>query len=613
MSTQHENLQTEGAASWYMRIDSGDVYGPVDIATLKEWAAQGRIEPENEISEDKTHWHPAQALSALQMDWIAELEDGTHYGPFNRQLAPDLIENGILPPDVTLTHRETGEARTMDVNDHPTLPFDVPPDNPEPEPEPTPPTTESEAETSASPPATSAPDADTAPDASTNTTPKTSAPAEEVPSATEAESAVAPPQTDSAATTEALTAARRELVTQRGANTAMEDEIQKLKDDIQSAEAAKDDYEKQLVEQENALADAQADVENLKAQLTQLQEHYDRLQAENQNQFEALDNLRAETMEKDQAYTRKLAEAADRVTAKTALLGQALGILIQDPEIEDERVPEAFLSHPDTTRLTELQTRLTTLQKQIEHERRETRRLEAHLETLQGARSRRVLVGALLVLVLGLTGTLAFVLGTRRTPAPDSPPPTPGTQQASPNPQSLPPPAAQSASPTTTAGNPELNLAPEKNEHPAEVTERGPIDWPDLKLSRGTLTKTAKEYRIVFNYGIFSSGTRKTQDAARDLVLFSNQIREHTAAFTLRVVGHTDATPITSSKGKYVDNYALGMARAEAAKAFLVHQCQLPENFIRTASAGKTDPPHPNDTAASRRRNRTVVLTLMPR
>ena len=159
----------------------------------------------------------------------------------------------------------------------------------------------------------------------------------------------------------------------------------------------------------------------------------------------------------------------------------------------------------------------------------------------------------------------------------------------------------------------DLDLAPEADSHPSETGLVGPVTWPELNVPRGVITRTSKSCKIAFSYGIFSSATQMTPTAAEDLADISNQLRDRSDDFTLLVEGHTDATPISSQGAMYVDNFALGMARAEKVKDYLKNECQLAGGFMRTASAGAADPPHPNDTDESRRKNRTVVLTLTPR
>ncbi len=39
----------ERKAGWLVRNEQGETFGPVDLETLKAWAADGRLSPTNEI------------------------------------------------------------------------------------------------------------------------------------------------------------------------------------------------------------------------------------------------------------------------------------------------------------------------------------------------------------------------------------------------------------------------------------------------------------------------------------------------------------------------------------------------------------------------------------
>ena len=697
MSKIHKELQYGADSRWFIRIDNGDTYGPVELTTLQEWASQGRVEPDNEISEDQESWRQAESLPELEMDWMAELDDGTTYGPFNIDLAPELAQRGVLPANAKLKHRETGEIRTVgdethddgtnddDTNDddHFTLALDDVPAAPK---KPkrktvatgsrkktgTEPVVAAKPEPAQEPKSTPAPEATTAteqpavesaqegvpeepvdPPAADDSPESKPAPVKAEPMASESHDVVSQRletlQKSASQARAQLAATRKELTEQRAATSAMQDQIRKLKDDVRSAEAEKADSERRLLEQQDGVTHALAEVENLNAQLQQLQDHYDRLQIESQNQFEELDHLRSEAIQREQVYKRNIAEASDRASAKTALLGQALRLIIQDEDLEKGRLPKELLSAADPAQLQDLQTRLSHLQQQADRERQHTRQLEAQLAASRGSKGRNLLFIIILLLSIGLIAALAYALGTRhegtaKKTSPRSVKVAKSASQHAPStaksgdiksreirantPPSADSSALGSAKPeqpalagliVTNAGRlpiaatADLDLPPEENGRALETPAQNPIDWPALELDRGVIAKDASHCRVVFTYGIFSSGTQLTPDGARDLVQISNQLRDQSEEFKLLVEGHTDATPITGSRSKYVDNYALGMARAERVKLFLEDECRLPDNFIQTASAGEADPPHPNTSDSSRLKNRTVVLTLTPR
>jgi len=683
MSKTSKELQSNAESRWFIRIDSGDTYGPVDLPTLKEWAAQGRVEPDNEISEDQESWRQAESLRELEMDWMAELDDGTSYGPFNIALAPELADRGVLPTNATLRNRETGETRpvaadtkqsddTADDSDSEaqiSLSLDDPPATPQkpkrkatrsrkkaasktakkpkttPKSKATPAKESAEAPTDGPPAKAPVKEEETKPEATAEAVPEVepnppeSSAAEPEPIDAEklpAEShevvslRLETLQKSASQARAQLAATRKELSEQRAATSAMQDQIRKLTDDIRNAEMEKADSERRLLEQQDSVTQAMAEVENLNAQLQQLQDHYDRLQIESQNQFEELDRLRADAIQREQVYKHNITQVTDRASAKTALLGQALRLIVQDEDLEKGQLPKELLTASDPGQLQDLQTRMGHLQQQFERERQHTQQLEAQLAATRGSKGRNAVLIFLLLLVAGLICALAFVLGNRHGYARAKLRPTrvETTVAATVTEERPSDPAPQPTEKTALAGlivtNSErlpldadaavsLDLPPEENGHAPEAPVRSPVEWPTLDLERGIITKDASRCRVVFTYGVFSSGTQMTPDAAQDLEQLSNQLRDQSDTFALLVEGHTDATPIKSSRSKYVDNYALGMARAERVKLFLEDDCSLPVDFIQTASAGEADPPHPNTSESSRLKNRTVVLTLTPR
>ena len=99
---------------WYLKIDDGSVFGPVESAVLRDWAEQGRIAPGNELSEDKKTWVPAETIPGLGMEWKVGLRDGTLYGPLNLRTLGDLIREGTVSSDAKLVNVVTKEESSVD-------------------------------------------------------------------------------------------------------------------------------------------------------------------------------------------------------------------------------------------------------------------------------------------------------------------------------------------------------------------------------------------------------------------------------------------------------------------------------------------------------------------
>ncbi len=126
----------------------------------------------------------------------------------------------------------------------------------------------------------------------------------------------------------------------------------------------------------------------------------------------------------------------------------------------------------------------------------------------------------------------------------------------------------------------------------------------------GASVKTEQDNLIIsFHDGLFLSGAHLKPEVKTLLSQLGEQLRPHASYISIRIVGHTDNLPVT--KGwLYRDNAALGMARAVTVANFLSRNAGLPMNIFLLQSAGKSQPPYPNDTSENRLRNRTVVIYI---
>ena len=82
---------------WFVRAESGEVYGPATLASLVSWAREGRIGPTGFASRDRISWTPLQLLAELEMKWLVETEPGKVFGPFNREVVVRLFKDGAVP------------------------------------------------------------------------------------------------------------------------------------------------------------------------------------------------------------------------------------------------------------------------------------------------------------------------------------------------------------------------------------------------------------------------------------------------------------------------------------------------------------------------------------
>lgn len=99
--------------SWRLRKSKKTIYGPVELPELRYWAADGRVAPADEISENGGDWKPAADLPDLELNWLLTRPDGTAHGPLHIRVCTDLLHRNILRSDEPLLHRTTGERTTL--------------------------------------------------------------------------------------------------------------------------------------------------------------------------------------------------------------------------------------------------------------------------------------------------------------------------------------------------------------------------------------------------------------------------------------------------------------------------------------------------------------------
>ena len=82
---------------WFVKSESGCIYGPATMATLIEWAGDGRVEPKGFVSRDREVWMQACLLAELEMKWLVEVAPGEVYGPYNRNYVIRMVADKALP------------------------------------------------------------------------------------------------------------------------------------------------------------------------------------------------------------------------------------------------------------------------------------------------------------------------------------------------------------------------------------------------------------------------------------------------------------------------------------------------------------------------------------
>ncbi|MBN1268372.1 MAG: DUF4339 domain-containing protein [Kiritimatiellae bacterium] len=98
--------------SWYLKKKKdAAVYGPVTPEELRHWAMEGRIAPDDTVSQEQKTWIVAPNLPELAMNWMVETDDGAEFGPLNVLALREPLRKGTITPSSTIKHKESGDTR----------------------------------------------------------------------------------------------------------------------------------------------------------------------------------------------------------------------------------------------------------------------------------------------------------------------------------------------------------------------------------------------------------------------------------------------------------------------------------------------------------------------
>lgn len=86
------------------KSDDGSIFGPVDRATLIEWADSAQIAPTDEIASSEDDWKPAPEIDFLNMHYQVTFDDGQRYGPTTVGTLREFLKEDIIKEDTKVTN-----------------------------------------------------------------------------------------------------------------------------------------------------------------------------------------------------------------------------------------------------------------------------------------------------------------------------------------------------------------------------------------------------------------------------------------------------------------------------------------------------------------------------
>ncbi len=99
--------------SWFLKKSNGVEYGPTDLETLRAWAADGRIAPDDRVSRDRAAWTPAAEEALLEIEWVIAGPEGDAEGPFHLSSFAEWYRDGSLPPETTIRNVRTNRRGAL--------------------------------------------------------------------------------------------------------------------------------------------------------------------------------------------------------------------------------------------------------------------------------------------------------------------------------------------------------------------------------------------------------------------------------------------------------------------------------------------------------------------
>jgi hypothetical protein len=104
-------IDSESPALWRVKkMPDEAIYGPVDEATLKEWANSAQISPEDFIDISDQVWRPATDVEFLEMLWMVKLPGDELYGPTTVGTLREFIHEGLISEKTTASNIKTEQS-----------------------------------------------------------------------------------------------------------------------------------------------------------------------------------------------------------------------------------------------------------------------------------------------------------------------------------------------------------------------------------------------------------------------------------------------------------------------------------------------------------------------
>ena len=104
----------DDSPKWFlMKQSDGEVFGPMPLSQLRQWALDACISPLDKVSSDEVTWIKAPMLPELEMDYLLEVEPGLFYGPTTIGAIREFLTSGEISLENPLINCHTGDQKPL--------------------------------------------------------------------------------------------------------------------------------------------------------------------------------------------------------------------------------------------------------------------------------------------------------------------------------------------------------------------------------------------------------------------------------------------------------------------------------------------------------------------
>ena len=104
----------ENSAKWFLRKhEDGQLFGPMELAKLQDWARAAQVSPLDMVSDDQRNWVKAPMLQPLGMDYLIRMGEESFYGPTTAEAVQEFLRLGEITAETGLINCCTGEEMTL--------------------------------------------------------------------------------------------------------------------------------------------------------------------------------------------------------------------------------------------------------------------------------------------------------------------------------------------------------------------------------------------------------------------------------------------------------------------------------------------------------------------